>query len=368
MKSKSIILLGLLLAACGPKGLPVPEGAVTVPDRVAPDALLPLIRSIELVPLETRDESLLALNDLLPASDGYIAVDRRNNRLLHFAADGRFLNTVGMYGRGPQEYGNLSTLQVQDGLVRVFSHGRNHLTTFREDGTFVSQETTPESAMHWWTVPEGSLVYPGYYTPETALLKLLRTDGTKEELLPKRVQDLIVTIGGTVFSAQGEDVFFFPDWAQAVYRYRAGTLEPWLEMDFGPEGIGDEVYDAADVWAAVGEKMKAGFSYVFRYFESDRLRLVVCAHERQPEGTRLVESVYKNGLFLDGKWIWFGQTEDDLIHWKILYLEGDALVCSAPPADLLELDPVLRDKVADRSALKALSEEDNDVIVKIHLK
>ena len=97
-------LIGFALSACGPKGLPVPEGAVTVPDRVAPDALLPLIRSIELVPLETRDESLLALNDLLPASDGYIAVDRRNNRLLHFAAVGRFLNTVGMYGRGPQEY------------------------------------------------------------------------------------------------------------------------------------------------------------------------------------------------------------------------------------------------------------------------
>ena len=43
-------------------------------------------------------------------------------------------------------------------------------------------------------------------------------------------------------------------------------------------------------------------------------------------------------------------------------------MCCAPPSDLLELDPVLRDKVADLSVLEALSEEDNDVILKIHLK
>ena len=365
MKSKSIILLGLLLAACVPKG---PEGVVPVPDRMAPDALLPHVRSVELIPLETREESLLALNDLYPASDGYIAVDRRNNRLLHFAADGRFLNTVGMHGRGPQEYGDLATLQVQDGLVRVFSFRTKRLTTFREDGTFVSQEELPESAMHWLTVPEGSLLYMGYYTPGTALLKLLRPDGTQEELVPRPVQDLIVTIGGTVFSANGGDVFFFPDWAQEVYRYRDGAVEPRLKMDFGPEGIGDEVYGAADVSEAVREKMRTGFSYVYRYFESDRMRLVICSHERQPERNGQVESISKCGLFLNGKWIWFGQTEDDLIHWRILYLEDDALVCSAPPAELLELDPVLRDKLADLSVLEALSEEDNDVILKIHLK
>ncbi len=48
----------LLLAACGPKGAP---GVVPVPENISKEALEPLVRSIDLVPLETHGDDFLSL-------------------------------------------------------------------------------------------------------------------------------------------------------------------------------------------------------------------------------------------------------------------------------------------------------------------
>ena len=75
LQSLALSVLCLAAAACRPQGQ---DGTVTVPDNISSKSLLPLIRSVEVIPLETREDDLLGTVSLYPASDGYIAVDARN--------------------------------------------------------------------------------------------------------------------------------------------------------------------------------------------------------------------------------------------------------------------------------------------------
>lgn len=77
----------LLFAACGPKGAP---GAVPVPETIAGDALAPLVRSIELVPLETHGDDFLGSGTILIlAGRNYLLVDTENKKLHLYGPGGR---------------------------------------------------------------------------------------------------------------------------------------------------------------------------------------------------------------------------------------------------------------------------------------
>ena len=364
LQSLALSVLCLAAAACRPQGQ---DGTVTVPDNISSKSLLPLIRSVEVILLETREDDLLGSVSLYAASDGYIAVDARNLKIHHYARDGRFLNAVGHGGRGPQEYPMVTDVQVQDGQVNVFSLGAGKETFFGEDGSFLGRRDLSDLT-HCWKVPEGLLAYQGYAYRGKSLVSLVREDGSEEELLPKPADGLISMLDARVFSSRGADTFIVPEWSQAVYRYRGGAVEPWLELDFGKYGLGTDFYQSEDMMSAFMSRMQTGMAFVSRYFERDRMRLVHCILNRVDLSTGEGETINNYGLFRDGRWTWFRLFDEDPVHASVQYLEDDALVYCLSPLDLEHLDPALREKISNPAALDGLSEDDNSVVLKLHLK
>lgn len=100
-------------------------------------------KKIEYIPLETTNACLLGKEQSLDAiyateTDLFI-VD--NNAIYRFGRDGKFKNTIGRKGQGPNEYTVLGSMAVDGDKQEVLIHdsGANKLFFFRYDGAFVRE-------------------------------------------------------------------------------------------------------------------------------------------------------------------------------------------------------------------------------------
>ena len=122
------------------------------------------IHEIELIPLETTDSSLIGTSpECIVDRDGgyYIADMNGSQKILRYDSTGRFLNTIGSRGRGPQEYLGISNYLIETltGHVSVFSNLDKKVCVYDTDGTFVSSRTFSIPFSQGWPVGECYWLY-----------------------------------------------------------------------------------------------------------------------------------------------------------------------------------------------------------------
>ena len=354
-----LIMAALLLAACGPKGAP---GVVPVPEEVPADALAPLVRSIELTPLETHEEDFLGEGTMLILADGkYLLLDQRNRKLHLYGPDGRFLNRIGRYGRGPGEYEQLWNVLYAKGRIYVYQ-GRSDLLIYRPDGSLEETVTLPVAGGNaFYPLEDGYLGYIGYAYAGDDMVQLIRQGQDPEPLIPKPGPVAITLMVPRSFSEYGGRIFMPMSWGHEVYAYADGQAEQWLDLDFGRFTIGEDFF-SGDLDQAF-QVLQTRYASVGAYWENDQMRVVLVSRvENKEDGIPVYEALH--GIFRHGKWDWF--TLGDAL--GVAGLEDDALVCQLDPSLLPNLDPALREKVSNPEVLDKLDEEGNYVIAKLHLK
>lgn len=98
-----------------------------------------LIREISFTPLETGTDFLIGdIHKVLSDSDSYFIHDRNNNKLLRFDYDGRFLNTIGNIGRGPNEVIAIwdVALDKKNKLISILDSASGKLVRYDYSGIF----------------------------------------------------------------------------------------------------------------------------------------------------------------------------------------------------------------------------------------
>ena len=367
MKTRRIaILFAAALTAMLPIGCDkkTEAGVVTMPEDIRPEALAQMVRSIDLVPLETTDQFLgNSLNVTPDSGDGWIVYDTQNGIIHHYDAAGKFLGRIGQLGRGPQDFDNPNHVQMRDGLLYVFSVGSSELVVYREDGTFVRKEETGARGSNGaLAVDEGHLVYSGYAYEGDNLVKLVAADGTQTEFIPKKNPKMLSFFGAQVFSDTGGKVFIIPEWDDTVYRYAGGQVEPAVRFDFGRAAFDDSIWKQEDPASALMNKVaSADIAFLYAFWETRQMRAVgVMCNGVQRNGPCF-------GVERHGKWAWFALEQGKALREPVC-LEGDALVFPVDPAALDFLDPALREKVSNPQVLNGITEDSNYLLAKLHIK
>ena len=117
-----------------------------VPSRISYGnvRLSDIIESIEYIPLETTDESLVGgvgfATSSFDISDNYIVVSCRiQSQVFLFSRDGRFISRVGRQGQGPGEYTMLFGVFLDEKRGRIFVRGHREqgILTYNLRGEFV---------------------------------------------------------------------------------------------------------------------------------------------------------------------------------------------------------------------------------------
>lgn len=109
-----------------------------------------LVENVRFVPLETSDDLLIGeIEKMIYLDSDYYVADKSPNGgikgIYRFDSEGRFLNKIGMRGRGPGEYVDPVDFMVNSSGVVVL--GRRQLLFYDRDGTF-RRDVTLEYILH----------------------------------------------------------------------------------------------------------------------------------------------------------------------------------------------------------------------------
>ena len=121
-KTIFIVALKLVLSACS-RQVEENKGVISVDiENAKPMNLADFVESIQLVPLETTDESLIKRIERMVIQDGKIYIQNDLQDVLVFDENGKFLlSTAQKRGQGPEDYFMMMSMDVtNDGLISIY--------------------------------------------------------------------------------------------------------------------------------------------------------------------------------------------------------------------------------------------------------
>ena len=122
---KKTILIGALALALGACSEQLKENSNVIQvdiENAQPMNLADFVESIQLVPLETTDESLIKRIDRMVIQDGKVYIQNDRLDVLVFDTNGKFLlRTAKRLGQGPDDYFRMTSMDVtDDGLISIY--------------------------------------------------------------------------------------------------------------------------------------------------------------------------------------------------------------------------------------------------------
>ena len=98
-----------------------------------------LLKDINFIPLETNNKCLIGnISNILSDSGFYFIHDQRNNKLYRFDYNGKFLNSIGVIGHGPQEVNSIWNVSIdkQKKLISILDTGQAKIVRYNYQGVF----------------------------------------------------------------------------------------------------------------------------------------------------------------------------------------------------------------------------------------
>ena len=122
---KKTILIGALALAFGACSEQPKENSNVIQvdiENAQPMNLADFVESIQLVPLETTDESLIKRIERMVIQDGKVYIQNHILNVLVFDENGKFLlSTSKRLGQGPDDYFRMTSMDVtDDGLISIY--------------------------------------------------------------------------------------------------------------------------------------------------------------------------------------------------------------------------------------------------------
>lgn len=113
------------------------------------------VEKLQYVPLETTDECLLS-NELqvFVGEKDIIVCDQKAQKFYRFDCNGKFLNTIGTRGEGPEEYIYSISFYADKEYVYIIDANAKRFNKYSYDGKFI--EKIPMKVVSWSLTKEGN--------------------------------------------------------------------------------------------------------------------------------------------------------------------------------------------------------------------
>lgn len=247
LKYISIVLISLAALNCRNEGTISYNSIQINPDKAKPINLNELFERIELIPLETTTESLIAsCNKLVEHNSKYFILDLNQHTVIAFNNQGKFLfNTKSFRGFGPKEYRTLVDfdINIRNNTLELLDAPAQKIKIYDLDGNYVdeiqlSTELLPLS--HFKVLSDDVYLF---YTKsvqrrkESVLFysvqekKVLNRTGN----LPEEIHFLTSTMHNPFHSINNEMYFthIFPNNEIYLINLSTNKLEKAFDIEFG---------------------------------------------------------------------------------------------------------------------------------------
>ena len=262
----------LLTVSCAPKATTIQsddteplttKGSQVLKMTLSQDTvrLSELVKSIDIIPLQTTDESLINQIQTIKYDDGtFFVFDYMGKSILKFDKDGKFKGRVGNRGRGRGEYlfPNLMSIDTRNRTILLIDNTET-LLKYSYEGEFLSSTDFKMSAYSFEVTDDFYIFYTGksvnfkpgekdYWGAELMIMDRNNTDSIRryipvdKELYP--IGEGHTTISESMPLCPSSDSYTlhynFTDYIFSIDR-KTGDVKVKYTVDYGKDGYNDDL-------------------------------------------------------------------------------------------------------------------------------
>jgi hypothetical protein len=350
------------------------------------------IRSVQLIPLETTDESLIKNITKVIFYDNLYYVKDIYEGLFVFDTTGHFIRKIGSKGSGPGEYGYIS-----DFCINVYTSNlellgpRGDLMIFNPDGKYLNTIMYRSIEVSNFLLVDDDLILFSHQSQAPVLSlysrsqeKIIKSYFEIPENFERRRPFFLIS---PPFYITGDDTVIHYGYTNDLYTFRNLSMEKRCSFDFGRHNFNFEDY----VWSLDYDKnyyiellwskksVAIGFN---NHFENDRF-IIKQIYYQKGSGLVLIDKKEKRDYFIQGFKDLYSSGSDVtsmatispavesgtrlalILNWDS---GADYILTSVDPAKKeLYINPLLLDS-ANLTRFTNLKITDNPMLVKIKFK
>lgn len=300
-------------------------------------------------------------NDLL------IADAISNLGIFRFSDNGNFKNKVGGYGRGPGEFTNISSLQIENNEVNVFSSINKQKLVYSLDGKYLSSKPIHYTFSAASDVGENKWIYLGHGNPEHHD-RLIETDADGNivsKWLSENRMLLPFDEATPVFSGWNGNILFRETFNNSVYEINENRLTTKYTFDLLQYNLPEEMFKFDDPYQQFDMFLSKPTAIIKRVNENEEYVVVeFFVNSADPKQIAFFYAIKNKGT---KEWTWIKISDvDDPFFGSYRYLtEKSELLFILEPHKLSELDVTKLNGVSEDDI--SGNENDNNSILKIRL-
>jgi|GEM_PF-1110266 hypothetical protein len=359
---KKILYLGfiaLLFSCTTDKGDGVINVKVSFPEAgTSIISWLDIFPDAEMIALTGENAPMLSqqVSRLFVRSDTYYVTDNRTQKAYRFDKSGKYLNSIGTQGRGPEEYTSLYDTMIDDqGNVVVHPYGEDVLVIYSKDGAFLEKRELSYMSRKFFAHNGFNYHYVGTYTDQEYRLYVTDKNGqTVGGFLPQPTSAPMNNLNFQTFSVYDNAVNFCPPEDNGVYRLWNGDMVKTYQFDFGIYNISDEYFkQSPDTFVSFLSSNSIANKEAF--FENDHCAVLFVTIQGPIE----LDPTFAMGVFDKKKdiWKWFNWDENNFMQFPLYFDEEYTYFLAS--AELMREQPGL----TERFPLLSTVTEGNDTVI-----
>lgn len=251
-----IFILSLL--SCNPKtkttGKAVKTYSIALNGSPSSDFYSQIDTAYFIVP-ETNDSSIIGEIGQAIVSDKLILTDRKTNKVLQFAPNGRHLSTCEAIGNGPGEYVRIDGLFLHrtENKILILDASRNKVLTYDSDFNFIEERPTPVpfGAVSFSMADDHTFVFEESIGAVQSALKyclfIQDTKGKTQSFLPFEQTASVHFSPRQSLYHVNDTLVFVPTYNDTLYNVFSDKVEPRFRIDFGEQWV-DKDFVYAPNW------------------------------------------------------------------------------------------------------------------------
>ena len=323
--------------------------------------------NIELILLETKDDCLIGREPIGLYLDNhhFFIKDNQQKIIFRFDRAGKFINSIGRRGMGPEEYSAIYDLYIDtlSKAVEILAP-KGQILRYGYDGNFISKQSYDESLLSFIKARDNYWFYTHQMTGNERLMKVSEDGTVIVKYLPSKTDWMPIAINNYMDQC-GYWITFKDMFSSTVYRITDDGPVETTVIDFGKHTIQEHFYQM-DLSEALNELGKKGCAGILKYFENDQFIYLFFFIVRQAD---LPNDHYhwlvnkKTGNSVLHKLSSENSTEEDDIHKGAKALTADNQLVFMMNKPMLN-DPFFSNA---KNIKDSLSEESNPVIALLRI-
>ena len=342
-------------------------------NRNAASNLLPdLFGEVQLIPLETTDNSLMADITLAKIqNDTLFFFSRKQFALYMFNSKGKYLNKISKVGQGPEEYFMIHDFDIcpKRNSIEMFSPFGS-IYSYTMNGDFIEKRQLADDVYSYQDfeyLNADSMVVWTFVETGINALRIIHSESTEIITSYKKAHRCLD--GFKTFHKENGVVYFSNPFDHCTYRVTSSELVPEYIWDFGEETyhIEKKGYTGLHDNYKTEEKDKAislqngtiPYALLYRGETSDYYHLEMIEKVKTRKSFFVHKESRKSYSFV---------SDDDHIHLNPIHIGDDYILSEIKYEDIPRyLDSGLLSE-KDKEILRKITTDDNPVIAKLFFK